>query len=140
MRRRLHDRAPDPQAGRISLRRHRRIGVGVGRACAPSQIEIAAQQKVQQIWLPSGDEIDIRRVEMIVEAGAMARIFALNNASRYGRYEIDVTMHEGADFALFGANIGGGNSTLEIVTAQAYRARRNVTSDDPQRARRQGDR
>jgi Fe-S cluster assembly protein SufD len=82
----------------------------------PNQVKIAAQQKVQQIWLPSGDEIDIRRVEMIVEAGAVARIFALNNASRYGRYEIDVTMHEGADFALFGANIGGGNSTLEIVT------------------------
>src|SRR5207342_949163 len=82
----------------------------------PKRVEIAAQQILQQIWLPSGDEIDIRRVEMVVEAGATARIFALNNASRYGRYEIDVTMHEGADFALFGANIGGGNSTLEIVT------------------------
>jgi len=82
----------------------------------PGQLKIAAQQRVQQIWLPSGDAIDIRRVEMIVEPGATARIFALNNASRYGRYEIDVTMHEGADFALFGANIGGGNSTLEIVT------------------------
>ena len=82
----------------------------------PSRVEIAAQQKLQQIWLPSGDEIDVRRVEMVLEAGAVARVFALNNAARYGRYEIDVTMHEGADFALFGANIGGGNSTLEIVT------------------------
>ena len=82
----------------------------------PDEVKIAAQQRLQQIWLPSGDEIDIRRVEMVVEAGAVVRIFALNNASRYGRYEIDVTMHEGADFALFGANIGGGNSTLEIVT------------------------
>jgi len=80
------------------------------------RVEIAAQQKLQQIWLPSGDEIDIRRVEMVVEAGAVVRIFALNNASRYGRYELDVTMHEGADFALYGANIGGGDSTLEIVT------------------------
>ncbi len=83
---------------------------------APVRVEIAAQQKLQQIWLPSGDEIDIRRVEMVLEAGAVARIFALNNASRYGRYELDVTIHEGADFALHGANIGGGNSTLEIVT------------------------
>jgi len=82
----------------------------------PDEVKIAAQQRLQQIWLPSGDEIDIRRVEMVVAAGAVVRIFALNNASRYGRYEIDVTMHEGADFALFGANIGGGNSTLEIVT------------------------
>ena len=82
----------------------------------PGRVEIAAQQRLQQIWLPSGDEIDVRRVEMVVEAGAVVRIFALNNAPRYGRYEIDVTMQEGADFALFGANIGGGKSTLEIVT------------------------
>ena len=90
---------------------------------APERVEIAAQQKLQQIWLPSGDEIDVRRVEMIVEAGAVVRIFALNNAARYGRFELDVTMHEGADFALYGANIGGGDSTLEIVTTLRHVAR-----------------
>jgi Fe-S cluster assembly protein SufD len=83
---------------------------------APARVEIAAQQRLQQIWLPSGEEVDVRRVELVLEAGAVARIFALNNATRYGRYEIEVTLHEGAEFALFGANIGGGNSTLEIVT------------------------
>lgn len=84
---------------------------------APAErVEIAAQQKLQQIWLPSGEEVDIRRVEMVIGAGAIVRIFALNNAARYGRYELDVTMDEGADFALFGANIGGESSTLEIVT------------------------
>jgi Fe-S cluster assembly protein SufD len=83
---------------------------------APARVEIAAQQRLQQIWLPSGEEVDVRRVELVLEAGAVARIFALNNATRYGRYEIEVTLHEGAEFALFGANVGGGNSTLEIVT------------------------
>jgi Fe-S cluster assembly protein SufD len=87
-----------------------------GGLAQPSQVKIAAQQKLQQIWLPNGDDVEIRRIEMVLKAGAIARIFALNNASRYGRYELDVTMHEGADFAMFGANIGGGNSTLEIVT------------------------
>ena len=82
----------------------------------PQQVEIAAQQKLQQIWLPNGEDIDIRRVEMVLGAGAVARIFALNNAPRYGRVELDVTLHEGADFALHAANIGGGDSTLEIVT------------------------
>jgi len=82
----------------------------------PERVEIAAQQKLQQIWLPSGDEIDIRRIEMILEAGAAASIFALNNASRYGRIELDVTLHEGADFSFNAANIGGSNSTLEVVT------------------------
>ena len=82
----------------------------------PQRVEIAAQHRLQQIWLPNGDNIEVRRVEMVLQAGAVARIFALNNASRYGRIELDVTLHEGADFALYGANIGGGNSTLEIVT------------------------
>jgi Fe-S cluster assembly protein SufD len=86
----------------------------------PERVKIAAQQKLQQIWLPSGDEIGVRRVEMVLEAGAVARIFALNIASRYGRIELDVTLHEGADFAFFGANIGGGNSTLEIVTTARH--------------------
>ena len=82
----------------------------------PQRVEIAAQQKLQQIWLPSGDEIDVRRVELVLEAGAIASIFALNDAARYGRIELDVTLHEGADFAFHAANIGGGNSTLEVVT------------------------
>jgi Fe-S cluster assembly protein SufD len=82
----------------------------------PERVEIAAQQKLQQIWLPSGEEIDVRRVEMSVEAGASAHVFALNTASRYGRIELDVTLHDGADFAFDAAMIGGGQSTLEIVT------------------------
>jgi len=82
----------------------------------PQRVEIAAQQRLQQIWLPNGDDVDIRRVEMTLQAGATARIFALNNAPRYGRIELDVTLHDGADFALHAANIGGGTSTLEIVT------------------------
>ena len=82
----------------------------------PERVEIAAQQKLQQISLPSGEELEIQRIEMIHNAGAPARIFALNNAARYGRIELDVTLHEGADFAFDAANIGGGNSTLEIVT------------------------
>ena len=82
----------------------------------PVRVEIAAQQKLQQIWLPSNEDVQIRRVEMTLEAGAIASIFALNNAPRYGRIELDVSLHEGADFAFHAANIGGGNSTLEVVT------------------------
>jgi Fe-S cluster assembly protein SufD len=87
-----------------------------GALAEPEGIEIAAQQKLQQIWLPSSDEIDIRRVEIVLKAGAAASIFALNSAARYGRIELDVTLHEGADFSFNAANIGGDNSTLEVVT------------------------
>ena len=82
----------------------------------PERIHIAAQQKLQQIWLPSSEDVQVRRVEMTLHAGARAAIFALNTASRYGRIELDVTLHDGADFAFDAANIGGGESTLEIVT------------------------
>jgi Fe-S cluster assembly protein SufD len=82
----------------------------------PERVEVAAQQRLQQIWLPNGDGVEVRRVEMTLQAGAAARIFALNNASRYGRIELDVILHEGADFKFDAANIGGDSSTLEIVT------------------------
>ena len=82
----------------------------------PEIIAIAAQQKLQQIWLPSDEEVQVRRVEMTLHAGASASIFALNTAAHYGRIEIDVSLHEGADFSLHAANIGGGASNLEIVT------------------------
>ena len=98
-----------------------------GELAQPQRVEIAAQQKLQQIWLPSGDDIDIRRLEMVLAAGATASIFALNNASRYGRIELDVTLHEGADFAFDAANIGGDSATLEIVTTIRH-VEQNATS------------
>jgi len=82
----------------------------------PESIAIAAQQNVQQIWLPSAEPVQVRRVEMTLAAGATANIFALNTASTYGRIEIDVTLGDGAHFGLDAANIGGGKATLEIVT------------------------
>ena len=82
----------------------------------PERIEIAAQQELQQIWLPNGDPIAVRRAELVVEAGASARIFALNTASLYGRIELDVALHPGAQFERHAANIGGSESTNEIVT------------------------
>jgi Fe-S cluster assembly protein SufD len=82
----------------------------------PEMLHIAAQQKLQQIWMPSGQEIDVRRMEITLEAGASAQIFALANAARYGRIEVDVTLHDGADFQMDAAIIGSGDTVLEIVT------------------------
>jgi Fe-S cluster assembly protein SufD len=82
----------------------------------PERIEIAAQQKLQQIWLPSSEDVQVRRAEIILEPGAELALFALNTAREYGRIELDVTLREGARFTLNAANIGTGTSTLEIVT------------------------
>ena len=36
----------------------------------PERVEIAAQQKAQQLWLPSADPVQVRRAEIVLEAGA----------------------------------------------------------------------
>ncbi|WP_343344426.1 SufD family Fe-S cluster assembly protein [Sphingomicrobium sp. XHP0239] len=83
---------------------------------APERHEIAAQQKVQQIWMPSGDPIDVKRAQIVIDKGAEMRLYALNAADRYGRIELDVTLHEGAHFGCDIANLGRGGATLEVVT------------------------
>ena len=83
---------------------------------APETIEIAAHKKLQQVWLPSGEDIEVRRAEITLEPGAELALFALNTAKDYGRIQLDVTLREGANFSLHAANIGNGTSTLEIVT------------------------
>jgi len=83
---------------------------------APEMLHIAAGETVQQIWLPTRDDTQIRRAHITLAAGASAHIYALNSASRYGRYEIDVSLEDGAHFGLNAAIIGDGSATLEIVT------------------------
>jgi Fe-S cluster assembly protein SufD len=83
---------------------------------APETIAIAAQQKVQQIWLPNGEDVEVRRAEIVVGPGAEMALFALNTARECGRIELDVTLREGARFSLNAANIGTDTATLEIVT------------------------
>ena len=99
----------------------------------PERIEIAARQELQQIWLPNSEPVQIRRVEIAIAEGANARLFVLNTASEYGRVELDVTVADDASFELFGANIGGGSATQEIVTTVRHlgergRSRQTVRS------------
>ena len=82
----------------------------------PERIAVAPQHRLQQVWLPSADEVQFRRVELTLAAGATVSIHALNTAARYGRFELDVTLEDGAHFELHAAMIGGGSTTLEIVT------------------------
>ena len=87
-----------------------------GELAEPESIVVLPGQSVEQVWLPSADEVQVRRVRIALGAGANARIFALNSAADYGRIEVEVTLASDAQFELFGANIGGGSSNLEIVT------------------------
>jgi Fe-S cluster assembly protein SufD len=80
-------------------------------------LTVGAGEELEEVWLSVTDDVQLRRIQLALEEGAKARIFALNTAPVYGRIELEVSLAEGADFELFGANIGTGLSTNEIVTS-----------------------
>ena len=53
------------------------------------------------------DAGDIRQIELVLGKGAAASLHILNIGGAYGRIELAVTLHEGADFHLGAAQIGG---------------------------------
>ncbi len=73
-------------------------------------------ESLEEVWLPVADDVQVRRVQLVLGESAKARIFVLNTAPVYGRMELDVSLAEDAEFQLYGANIGSGLSTNEIVT------------------------
>ena len=85
-------------------------------ASEPERIAILPGQSLEQVWLPSGDAVEVRRVAISLGASAKIRLFVLNTAEQYGRIELEVSLAEGAEFELFAANIGTDLSTTEIVT------------------------
>ena len=82
----------------------------------PLTLTVGPGETFEKVWLPGDDEVLLRRVQIALEKGSKARIFALNTAPVYGRIELEVSLAESAEFELFGANIGTGLSTNEIVT------------------------
>jgi len=82
----------------------------------PVTLTVGEGESLEEVWLPSIGDVQLRRVQLALGPQAKARIFALNAAPVYGRIEVEVSLDEGADFELFGANIGTGLSTNEVVT------------------------
>ena len=82
----------------------------------PATLTVAAGESLEQVWMPGGDDVQVKRVQISLGSNAKVRLFALNVAPVYGRVEIEVSLEQGAEFELFAANIGNGQSTNEIVT------------------------
>jgi Fe-S cluster assembly protein SufD len=82
----------------------------------PLTLTVGAGESLEEVWLPTAEDVQLRRVQIALGQGARARIFALNTAPVYGRIELELSLAEAADFELFAANIGSGLSTNEIVT------------------------
>lgn len=62
----------------------------------------------------------IRQIELVLGKGAAAALHVLNIGGAYGRIELAVTLHEGADFHFGAAQIGGGDQNLEIITTVTH--------------------
>lgn len=86
------------------------------RFAEPLTLTVSAGETLEDVWLPTSDDVQLRRVQLSLGDGASARIFALNTAPVYGRIELEVSLADGASFELHAANIGTGLSTNEIVT------------------------
>jgi Fe-S cluster assembly protein SufD len=82
----------------------------------PERIAVLPGQSLEQVWLPTADSVQVRRVNVSLGAGASFRLFALNTAEQYGRIDLQVDLADGAEFNFFAANIGTDLSTNEIVT------------------------
>ena len=62
----------------------------------------------------------VTRLALALGKGATAAVHVLNAGHAYGRVELDVTLHEGADFTLGGVQLGGGAANLEIVSTVTH--------------------
>jgi len=62
----------------------------------------------------------VTRLSLSLGKGAVATVHALNSGAGYGRIELDVTLHEGADFTLGAAQLGGGDATLEVIATVTH--------------------
>ena len=82
----------------------------------PLTLTVGVGESFEEVWLPIADDVQAKRMQIALEADAKARLFVLNSAPVYGRIELEISLAQGADFELFGANIGTGLSTNEIVT------------------------
>jgi Fe-S cluster assembly protein SufD len=85
---------------------------------APESIIVPAGGSfTRSIFQDSGT---IHQINLSLGKGASAAIHILNIGGDYGRIELNVTLHEGADFRLGGVQIGGGSQTLEIITTVTH--------------------
>jgi Fe-S cluster assembly protein SufD len=86
------------------------------RLADPRTLTLAPGESLEEVWLATGEDVQVRRMQIALGEGAKARLFVLNTAQVYGRVELEVSLESDADFELFAANIGDGPSTNEIVT------------------------
>jgi len=95
----------------------------------------AGETKSEYATLLSGDEAEgsVTRIRAHVGRDARLEMFATLAGGKYQRYEVEVTLEEGAHFEFGGVTIGGGETVQEFVTRTIH-AYPNATSNQTVRA------
>ncbi len=85
---------------------------------AVERIVVAAGETLEReiISVADADDVVVRDLEIVVEAGAKCALRVLNAGGRLGRISLDVTCHAGSDFYLGAVQLGSGKQTVEIIT------------------------
>src|SRR5207253_5365153 len=50
----------------------------------PVTLTVGPGERFEEVWLPTSDDVQVRRVQIALEQGAKARLFLLNTAPVYG--------------------------------------------------------
>ena len=102
---------PTRKVKRIATPTSTRSSDRCGRACArPSGSKLLRSKMLQQIWLPSGEDVQVRARRNRARTGRELRAFSRSTPRReYGRIALDVTLARRRAISRFNAaNIGGG--------------------------------
>lgn len=85
---------------------------------APTRIHVAAGDAAARHLIVDAAQgaTEIRQYAISLDKGAKFDFHVLALGGAYGRIELDVTLHEGADFNLGGVILGNDEQILEIVT------------------------
>lgn len=101
----------------------------------PKRFVIGAGEAGRYALLQDADAGDAVIRDLVVEIGAGGRfdLHLLDMGGALGRVTVDVTLHEGAQFELKAALLGGGEQTIELVTRVTH-AQPNAVSSQIVRA------
>ena len=85
---------------------------------AAERIIVAAGEALSHeiVNVADAEDVVVRNLEIVLEAGAKADVRVLNAGGRLGRISLDVACHKGSDFTLGAVQLGTGKQTVEIVT------------------------
>lgn len=95
----------------------------------------SGETKSEFVTLLSGPEArgNVQRIRAQVGKDARLEVFAVLAGGHYQRYELEVTLAEGAHFEFGGVTLGGGDTVQEFVTRTIH-AEPNATSNQTVRA------